>query len=265
MIGQGTYTRHGSAEVETLIGKKLFDFPKPTDLIVELLEQTTNHDDIVLDFYSGSGSTAHSVLKLNSKDGGNRKFIAVQIPEPCKEKSAALKAGFENIADISKYRIKESGKRLLDSDENNANWKRDVGFRVLKIDTSNKTDVFYRPDQVDQTDMFAQVENIKEDRTDEDLLFQVLLDWGVGLTLPISKQKIASKDVFYVNADDDGEAADLIACFSKDISNDLIKELAEKQPLRAVFRDDGFASDSMKINVEQIFKQISPMTDVKSI
>jgi adenine-specific DNA-methyltransferase len=127
------------------------------------------------------------------------------------------------------------------------------------------TDVFYRPDQVNQTDMFAQVENIKEDRNDEDLLFQVLLDWGVGITLPISKQQIASKDVFHVNADDDGKGADLIACFSEDISNDLIKELAEKQPLRVVFRDDGFANDSVKINAEQIFKQISPMTDVKSI
>ncbi|GGE79889.1 hypothetical protein [Pseudoalteromonas gelatinilytica] len=113
--------------------------------------------------------------------------------------------------------------------------------------------------------MFAQVENIKEDRTDEDLLFQVLLDWGVGLTLPISKQQIASKDVFFINADEEGEGADLIACFGTNISNELIKELAEKQPLRVVFRDDGFANDSVKINVEQIFKQISPMTDVKSI
>ena len=127
------------------------------------------------------------------------------------------------------------------------------------------TDVFYRPDQANQADMFAQVQNIKEDRTDEDLLFQVLLDWGVGLTLPISKQQIYSKDVFFVNADDTGEGADLIACFASDISNELIKTIAEKQPLRVVFRDDGFAEDAVKINVEQIFKQISPITDVKSI
>ena len=127
------------------------------------------------------------------------------------------------------------------------------------------TDVFYCPDQANQSDMFAQVENIKEDRSDEDLLFQVLLDWGVGLTLPISKQQISSKDVFFVNADDEGESADLIACFASDISNELIKTIAEKQPLRVVFRDDGFATDAVKINVEQIFKQISPITDVKSI
>ena len=254
------HNQEGRQEVKKIFNDKAyFDSPKPMGLIKTILSIASSEKDyIVLDFFAGSGTTAHAVMKLNEEDGGNRKFITVQIPEPLPEKSDAYNNGYKFISDITKDRLRIAtneiqGKRI------------GTGFRVLKIDTSNMTDVFYRPDQINQTDMFAQVENIKEDRTDEDLLFQVLLDWGVGLTLPISKQQLSSKDVFFVNADDDGENADLIACFGKDISNELIKTLAEKQPLRVVFRDDGFANDSVKINVEQIFKQISPMTDVKSI
>ena len=254
------HNQEGRQEVKKIFNDKAyFDSPKPMRLIKTILSIASSEKDyIVLDFFAGSGTTAHAVMKLNEEDGGNRKFITVQIPEPLPEKSDAYNNGYKFISDITKDRLRIAtneiqGKRI------------GTGFRVLKIDTSNMTDVFYRPDQINQTDMFAQVENIKEDRTDEDLLFQVLLDWGVGLTLPISKQQLSSKDVFFVNADDDGENADLIACFGKDISNELIKTLAEKQPLRVVFRDDGFANDSVKINVEQIFKQISPMTDVKSI
>ncbi|KPW04790.1 site-specific DNA-methyltransferase [Pseudoalteromonas sp. P1-8] len=243
-------------------GKVVFETPKPSSLITRLLRIATKSEDIVLDFFAGSAATGHSVMALNKEDNGARKFVLVQLPEVCKEGSDPFKAGFLNISEVSKERLRRVGKEIRDSSEGASV---DTGFRVLKIDYSNMTDVFYSPELVSQEDMFAQVINIKEDRTDEDLLFQVLLDWGVGLTLPISKQKIASKDVFYVNADEDGESADLIACFSRNISNELIKELAEKQPLRVVFRDDGFANDSVKINVEQIFKQISPITDVKSI
>lgn len=240
---------------------------KPLKLLKRIIKMATSSNDIILDFFAGSGSTAQAVWESNIDDGESRKFILMQYPEEFNKKNKDHKESIRfcesngllaNVAELSKQRLRINSEKLKGSTN-------DIGFRVLKIDSSNMTDVFYNPEQINQADMFAQIENIKEDRTDEDLLFQVLLDWGVGLTLPISKQQIASKDVFFVNADEDGEGADLIACFGKSISNDLIKELAEKQPLRVVFRDDGFASDSVKINVEQIFKQISPMTDVKSI
>lgn len=243
----------------------LFDTPKPTKLIDRLMTMALpKKDSIIMDFYAGSGTTAHAVYERNARVGRNDKFILVQIDQANPEKSIAYKEGYKTLADMTKERIIRSGKSII-SKESNPSWEKDIGFRKLKVATSNMTDIYYQPAQVSQEDMFAQVENIKADRTDEDLLFQVLLDWGVGLTLPISKQLLSSKDVLFVNADDEGENADLIACFSKDISNELIKTLAEKKPLRVVFRDDGFVNDSVKINVEQIFKQISPMTDVKSI
>ena len=240
---------------------------KPLKLLKRIIKMATSNDDIVLDFFAGSGSTGQAVWESNIDDGCSRKFILMQYPEEFNVKNKDHEESIkfcksnglpENVAELSKQRLRINSEKLLDSSV-------DSGFRVLKIDSSNMTDIYYQPDKVSQEDMFAQVENIKADRTDEDLLFQVLLDWGVGLTLPISKQQLSSKDVFFVNADENGKGADLIACFGKDISNDLIKALAEKQPLRVVFRDDGFANDSVKINVEQIFKQISPMTDVKSI
>lgn len=254
------HNQEGRQEVKKLFSDKAyFDSPKPLRLIKTILSIASDDKEfIALDFFAGSGTTAHATMELNAEDNGNRKFIVVQIPEPLSEKSDAFKDGYRVISEITKERLRLVGKKLGHN-------KIDTGFRVLKIDSSNMTDVYYRPDQANQADMFAQVQNIKEDRTDEDLLFQVLLDWGVGLTLPISKQQISSRDVFFVNADETGESADLIACFASDISNELIKTIAEKQPLRVVFRDDGFATDAVKINVEQIFKQISPITDVKSI
>lgn len=254
------HNQEGRQEVKKLFSDKAyFDSPKPVRLIKTILSIASDDKEfIALDFFAGSGTTAHATMELNAEDNGNRKFIVVQIPEPLSEKSDAFKDGYRVISEITKERLRLVGKKLGHN-------KIDTGFRVLKIDSSNMTDVYYRPDQANQADMFAQVQNIKEDRTDEDLLFQVLLDWGVGLTLPISKQQISSRDVFFVNADETGESADLIACFASDISNELIKTIAEKQPLRVVFRDDGFATDAVKINVEQIFKQISPITDVKSI
>jgi adenine-specific DNA-methyltransferase len=168
------------------------------------------------------------------------------------------KAGYKTIAEISKERIRRAGAKILEG-ECHKDWNKDVGFRVLKVDTSNMADVYYSPEQVSQGSLDLLVDNIKSDRTDEDLLFQVLLDWGVDLTLPIRKETIQGKSVFFV--DDDA----LVACFDLRINEALIKELAIKEPLRVVFRDDGFESDAVKINAEQIFKQVSPYTEVKAI
>lgn len=180
-----------------------------------------------------------------------------QLPEPCEKESAAYKEGYRTIAEISKERIRRAGKKIQ---EENPLFKGDLGFRVLKIDTSNMADIHYVPDAVKQTDLLKAVENIKLDRNNpEDLLFQVLLDWGVDLTLPIRKEKIQGKQIFFV--DDNA----LVACFDTGITEDLVKELAGRKPLRVVFRDNGFTSDAVKINVDQIFKQLSPGTDVKSI
>lgn len=198
-------------------------------------------------------------MQLNADDGGNRKFIMVQYPEPCDPKSDPYKAGFKTIAEISKERIRRAGEEILKT-ESHKDWKKDIGFRVLKIDTSNMADIYYVPDAVKQSDLLKSVDNIKPDRTNaEDLLFQVLLDWGVDLTLPIVREKVAGKQVYFV----DGNA--LAACFESEISEDFVKELAARNPLRVVFRDNGFTTDAVKINVGQIFKQISPSTEVKSI
>lgn len=235
-----------------------FDSPKPVKLLTKILYLSTQSDDIVLDFFAGSSTTAHAVMQLNAEDGGDRKFIMIQLPEECDKKSAAFKAGYKTIAEISKERIRRAGAKILEG-ECHKDWNKDVGFRVLKVDTSNMADVYYSPDQVTQGSLDLLVDNIKTDRTDEDLLFQVLLDWGVDLTLPIRKETIQGKSVFFV--DDDA----LVACFDLRINEALIKELAIKEPLRVVFRDDGFESDAVKINAEQIFKQVSPHTEVKAI
>jgi adenine-specific DNA-methyltransferase len=197
-------------------------------------------------------------MELNASDGGNRKVISVQIPEPTAPGSAARETGYSTIAEIAKERIRRSGKKVLEGDCHRG-WNRDIGFRVLKLDTSNMQDVYYRPDQVDQKDLLSDVENIKPDRTAEDLLFQVLVDWGVDLTLPVQRKVVQGKIVFFV----DGNA--LVACFETGVTEKLVKELAGLEPLRVVFRDNAFVSDAVKINVEQVFRQVSPGTDVRSI
>lgn len=196
-------------------------------------------------------------MQLNAEDNGNRKFIMIQIPEECDENSEAWKAGFKTIAEISKERIRSAAQKLKGDFPESADL--DSGFRILKIDSSNMNDVHYTPDAVSKDDLFNQVEHIKADRSAEDLLFQVMLDWGVDLSLPIRVETIEGKQVYFVNDDD------LAASFEKEIDEPLIKALAEKAPLRVVFRDDGFVSDSVKINVEQIFKQLAPATDIKAI
>ncbi|NCB47803.1 type III restriction endonuclease subunit M [bacterium] len=186
----------------------------------------------------------------------------VQLPEACDEKSEAFKADYNNIAEISKERIRRAGKKILEG-ECHKDWNKDIGFRVLKVDSSNLADVFYAPDATSQRDLLTLTNNVKSDRNSEDLLFQVLLDWGVydGLTMPICRKKIQGKEVFFVNK----PPYDIIACFDYDLSENLVKELAGYKPVRVVFRDNGFVSDAVKINVEQIFKQLSPDTEVKAI
>ena len=236
----------------------IFPAPKNVNFIKLLISLLDGNDFIVMDFFSGSGSTSEAVLKLNSEDGGKRRFIAVQLPELCEEKSDAFKAGYATIAEVGKERIRRAGSTIAKGDTHER-WNEDVGFRVLKVDTSNMAEVFYTPDSMSQDKLFDQVNNIREDRTSEDLLFQVLLDWGVDLALPIAKETIAGKTVYFV----DGNA--LAACFDEGVSEEFVKLLAKREPLRAVFRDAGFATDSVKINVEQIFKLMSPSTEVKTI
>jgi len=249
----------GSIEMTNIFGNlTTFENPKPTGLILDTLRAGSASDSIILDFFSGSATTAHAVMQLNAEDGGNRKFIMVQLPEPCDEKSEAFKVGYKTIAEISKERIRRAGKKVFQG-ECHEDWNKDVGFRVLKIDSSNMADVFYTPDAIAQGDLLTQVDNIKPDRSAEDLLFQVLLDWGVDLSLPIRKETIQGKTVFFVD-----ENA-LIACFDKGVSEELVKDLAKHAPLRVVFRDNNFVSDAVKINVDQIFRQMSPGTEVKAI
>ena len=329
-----------------------FDTPKPVSLIKQMEIISTEGDDIILDFFSGSATTAHAVIQLNAEDGGNRKFIMVQLPEPCDVKSEAFKAGYKTIAEIGKERIRRAGKKIKDElgrmkDEETTKGERlkaeqnlfgdsdihpssfiphpskdssliphpsslDVGFRVLKVDSSNMADVYYTPDAIEQGQLKMFTDNIKSDRRPEDLLFQVLLDWGVDLTLPISKKIVRVKKDEGGRMKDEGKAQGgkrkdeqqldsdihpsslilhnskdssfipqppsfqefevyivdenaLVACFDAGVNEELVKELALFKPLRVVFRDTGFASDAVKINAEQIFKQMSPHTEVRSI
>lgn len=254
---------YGTKLVNSLIEGSGFTFPKSLWAVYDPIEAVTGLDKnaIILDFFAGSATTGHAVMQLNADDGGNRRFIMVQVPEPIDPSLPPYKRGFATIAEISKERIRRAGTMILEGDTH-PDWNRDVGFRVLKIDTSNMADVYYTPGEVEQDDLLSAVDNIKPGRDNpEDLLFQVLVDWGVDLTLPIRKEQIQGKSVFLVNE----EPYDLIACFDTGITEELVKELATFEPMRVVFRDNGFVSDAVKINVDQIFRQLSPATDVKSI
>lgn len=254
-----SYAQTATLEFEEIFdGSRVFENPKNYKDISLLVNYLSGPDDIVMDFFAGSGTTAHGVFHANASQGGNRQCISVQIAEETAEGSLARKSGYSTIADLSKDRIRRSGKKILEG-ECHPDWNRDVGFRVLKIDTSNMKDIYYRPDEISQADLLDAVDNVKPDRTAEDLLFQVLVDWGVDLTLPIRRETIQDKTVFFVD-----ENA-LVACFDSGISEALVKELAKAEPLRVVFRDNGFESDAVKINVEQIFRQLSPTTEVKAI
>jgi adenine-specific DNA-methyltransferase len=238
-------------ELKALFSSKApFDTPKPTTLIKQMLMISSGGDDIILDFFAGSATTAHAVMQLNAEDSGKRKFIMAQIPEVTDEKSEAYKAGYETIADIGKERIRRAGEKIkADNADKEGVDNLDIGFRVLKVDSSNMKDVYFSPDNTSQDDMFDLASNIKDDRTDEDLLFMVLLDWGIDLSVKIERREVAGKTVYF--ADDNF----LAACFEENLDEDFVKALVVQQPLKVVLRDSGFASSSVKINVEQIFKQ----------
>ena len=233
--------------------KSVFTYPKPVELVKRLLELYTNSNSIILDFFSGSATTAHAVMQLNAEDGGHRKFIMVQLQEPCDEKSEAFKAGYKNICEIGKERIRRAGKKIKEEAGLTAQGL-DTGFRVLKLDSSNMKDVYYTPEEFltmaqKQQNLFDFMDNIKEDRSDEDLLFQVMLDLGIPLSAKITQ----NGDVFSVNDNY------LIACF-KQVDTDLITEIAKKKPYYAVFRDSSFLNDSVMVNFEQVFATYSPNT-----
>lgn len=245
--------RSSGQELTNLFGKTVFDYSKPSTLLKLLCQLNTNNIDIVLDFFSGSATTAHAVMKLNAEDGGNRKFIMVQIPEETDEKCEAYKSGYQNICEIGKERIRRAGQKIKE-DSPLTTQNLDIGFRVLKCDTSNMKDVFYSPADFDMNLLDMMADNIKEDRTPEDLLFQVMLDLGVELSSKIEETTIAGKKVFDVA---DGF---LVACFDKDVSDETIKAIAQKQPYYFVMRDSSLANDSVATNFEQIFATYSPDT-----
>lgn len=288
-IVEGIYTQHGTNEIKELFGDgQVFTFPKPSNLIKTLASAYLKKEDILLDFFSGSSSSAHAIMALNSQDYGNRKFINVQIAEGTDDQSEAFKAGYKNICEIGKERIRRAAKKIKEElngqlsmlngqlgKETDAEKRKalqieidnlqlkinhlDFGFRVYRLDESNMQDVYYRPQDYkqDQLDMFA--DNVKPDRTADDLLAQVMLDWGLPLSLKIEQVKIAGKQVFKVAGDS------LYACFDKGIDEEFAKAIAQDKPLRIVFRDSGFKDDTAKTNVKQLLKQLSPETEMKVI
>ena len=234
-------------------GKGFFNYTKPLSLMKHILQQISHSEDIVLDFFSGSATTAHAVMQLNAEDGGHRKFIMVQLPEVCDEKSEAYKAGYKNICEIGKERIRRAGRKIRDEAGLTAQ-NLDIGFRVLRLDESNMLEVYYNPAALPQTLLDAVTDNIKPDRTPEDLLFQVMLELGVLPSSPIAETVIGGKRVF------DVAEGFLLACFDEGVTTETVTAIAKRQPYYAVFRDSGMASDSVATNFDQIFETYSPST-----
>ena len=258
---QDVLNTHASTEAKELFGRTdYFSNPKPIKLIKHIVNLGTNSDSIILDFFSGSATTAHAVMKLNAEDGGNRKFIMVQLPEKTDEKSEAYKAGYKNICEIGKERIRRAGAKIneeLGVRNEELGTKLDVGFRVLKLDSSNLEDVYYTPQDFSIDSLFT--ENVKADRTNEDLLFQVMLDLGIELSAKIESKQIAGKNVHLV---DDNY---LVACFDRDVNESTITEIAKLQPIYFVMRDASAANDNVIDNFEQIFRHYSPDTNCRII
>lgn len=248
------HSQSASQDLKRLFdGKALFDYPKPVNFIKRMLELYSNSNDLILDFFSGSGTTAHAVIQLNAEDNGNRKFICVQLPEKTDEKSEAFKAGYSTITEISKERIRRAGAKIR---AENPDKEIDVGFRVLKIDSSNMKDIYYQPEQYDKTMLDQMVSHIKEDRTAEDLLFQVMLDWGIELSLPIERKTIDGSEVYFVAGNT------LVACFDKFTMN-VVDEIAKVKPLCVVSTELAIVHDQDKTNIKERLKQLSPDTEVK--
>ena len=243
---------YGGSDTELLSQMGIpFETPKVVGICIEHIQSFTEKEDIILDFFSGSASTAQAVMSKNAEDGGHRKFIMVQLPEPCDEKSEAFKAGYKNICEIGKERIRRAGEKIKEENPITPQ-DLDIGFRVLKLDDSNMKDVYYAADDYEQQNLMDMISNIKEDRTDLDLLFGCLLDWGLPLSMPYKSEKIDGCTIHTYN---DG---DLIACFDANVPESVVKEIAKRKPLRAVFRDSSFADSPSKINVFEIFKLYMP-------
>jgi adenine-specific DNA-methyltransferase len=247
-------TKTARYEMKELIPENVFDTPKPSSLMERLIQiSNLNNSDIVLDFFAGSSSMAHGVISTNQKEGRKLSYILVQIPEMVKMNSTAHRAGYNTITDIGKERIRRAATKIRE--ETGANI--DYGFKVYRVDESNMADVYYQPQTLDQGDMDMFASNIKVDRTSEDLLTQVLLDWGLPLTLKTEKTTIEGKEVFKVAGDS------LYACFDGGLDEAFAKAVAVERPLRLVVKDSAFASDTAKVNVQQLLKQLSPNTELK--
>lgn len=254
---EGGHNHEADEEMKKLMEKKVFTSPKPTKLLHLLLTLgNTNKEAIILDFFSGSATTAHAVMRLNSEDGGNRKFIMVQLPEKTDEKSEAFKAGYKNICEIGKERIRRAGKKIKEESPSTTQ-DLDTGFRVLKLDSTNMQDICYSPKDISQADLFSQVDNVKPNRTGEDLLFQVMLELGATLDSKIETTTVAGKTIYNV------AEGYLVACFDPDVTDDVVKAIAQMQPAYAVLRDTSMKDDSTATNFEQIFKTYSPDTVTK--
>lgn len=239
-----------------LFDKKYFDYTKPIKLIYNLVKSNFTEEGIILDFFSGSATTAHAVMQLNSEDGGNRKFIMVQLPEKTDEKSEAFKAGYKNICEIGKERIRRAGKKIK-KESPLTTQDLDTGFRVLKLDSTNMQDIYYSPKDISQADLFSQVDNVKPDRTGEDLLFQVMLELGATLDSKIETTTVAGKTIYNV------AEGYLVACFDPNVTDEVVKAIAQMLPAYAVLRDTSMKDDSTATNFEQIFKTYSPDTVTK--
>ena len=235
-------------------GKKYFDYPKPVTLIERCLQLYSDKDSIILDFFSGSGTTAHAVMQLNAEDGGNRKYIMVQLPEETPEDSEARKAGYNTIPDIAKERIRRAGKKIKEESPSTTA-DLDTGFRVFRLDEGNYEDVERSPNDINQAQLDLFLDNIKTDRNELDLLFGCMLDWGVQLSLPMEQEEVDGKTIYTVN---DG---DLVACFAEGVTENVVKAMAGKMPLRVIFRDSCFDKDADKINIYETFKQMMDWSD----
>lgn len=249
------HTDESRKEIRRLLGTQTaFDTPKPVRLMRRLLHITVPADGIVLDFYAGSGTTAHAVMEANAEDGCNRQFILVQLAE-----TIAGDHEFNTVADVARTRIVNASSEIIAHSGHSTSWNRDLGFRMLRIDSAGSTDVLTSPDVLTQATLLGSIESLKVDRSGEDLLFQVLINWGLELSLPIGRQEIDGREVLSV--DDDA----LVACFAESVTPEVVRAIAARSPLRAVFRDDAFESDAARINAEQVFREVSPATDVRTI
>lgn len=249
------HNQTATREVKLLFDdNKYFDFPKPVDYIKQMVKISSQKDDYILDFFSGSATTAHAIMQLNSEDEGNRKYILVQLPEETPEDSEARKAGYNTIPEIAKERIRRAGKKIKEESPLTTQ-KLDTGFRVFRVDDSNYENVEHTPKEWNQEQLDLFLNNIKADRDELDLLFGCMLDWGVKLSLPMTSEEVDGKMIYTVNE------GDLVACFAEDVTENVVKAMADKMPLRVIFRDSCFSEDSAKINIYETFKQLMDWSD----